>query len=118
MDKSQEVSSGPWVIIEPRWKARPSPSHAFVRFSTTEKSPQDYYRAVYLSRRTIRHPMKQIPAKQRIDPARIVRLMRVNENGMRILVDDDVVRELPEGQDMDVGISEASGADGNFAHGD
>jgi len=62
--------------------------------------------------------MKQIPAKQRIDPARIVRLMLVNENDMRVLVDDNVVRELPEGQDMDVGISETPGADGNFVHGD
>lgn len=35
--------------------------------------------------------------------------MRVNEKGLRITVDDNVVRELPEGQDMIIDISEASG---------
>lgn len=41
--------------------------------------------------------------------------MYVKENGMRILVDDNVVRELPEGQDMVADFSEARSAIGNSA---
>lgn len=44
--------------------------------------------------------MRKISEKHHIDPERIVRILHVNQNGMRIMVDDDVVRELPEGQDM------------------
>ena len=44
--------------------------------------------------------MKKISEKHHIDPSRIVRILHVNEAGLRIMVDDDVVRELPEGQDM------------------
>ena len=95
-------------------KSRPKPIACFyVRFRATEKFPEDYYCAVYLSERTSRDLIKQICAKQQIDPVCIVRMIHVNEHGMRILVDDHVVCELPEGQDMVVDISEASGADGN-----
>jgi hypothetical protein len=52
--------------------------------------------------------MEKISMKQRIDPQRIMRVLLVKENGLRIMVDDDVVRELPDGQDMVVEISEAS----------
>lgn len=53
--------------------------------------------------------MEKISLKQRIDPNRVVRVLHVKQNGLKIMVDDDVVRELPDGQDMDVEISEASG---------
>lgn len=52
--------------------------------------------------------MEKISVKQRIDPQRIMRVLLVKENGLRIMVDDDVVRELPDGQDMVAEISEAS----------
>jgi hypothetical protein len=54
--------------------------------------------------------MKQISRKQQIDPVRIVSVKHVNEKGMQIMVDDDVVRELPEGQDMVVDISTMPGS--------
>lgn len=50
--------------------------------------------------------MQKISEKHHIDPSRIVRILHVNQNGRRIVVDDDVVRELPEGQDMIVDIGE------------
>lgn len=55
--------------------------------------------------------MEKISVKQRIDPQRIVRVLRVNKNGLKIMVDDDVVRELPDGQDMVVEISETATSD-------
>lgn len=60
----------------------------------------------------MRDLMKKISEKQHIDPKRIVRILHVNEAGLRIMVDDDVVRELPEGQDMVADIYE-SPANGN-----
>jgi hypothetical protein len=82
----------------------------YVRFSENKENPQDYYRAIYLTERTVRDLMKQISSKQQIDPVRIVSIKHVNEKGMQIMVDDDVVRELPEGQDMVVDISTMSGS--------
>jgi hypothetical protein len=51
--------------------------------------------------------MRKISEKNHLDPSRIVRILHVNQNGLRIMVDDDVVRELPEGQDMIVDIYES-----------
>jgi hypothetical protein len=80
----------------------------YVRFPKNDQQQDDYYRAVYLTERTVRDLMEKISMKQRIDPQRIMRVLLVKENGLRIMVDDDVVRELPDGQDMVVEISEAS----------
>jgi hypothetical protein len=41
-----------------------------------------------------------IAAKCNFEPAKIVQMINVNQKGLKIKVDDDVVRELPEGQDM------------------
>jgi hypothetical protein len=78
----------------------------YVRFAGTDQQP-DYYRAIYLTERTVRDLMRKISEKNHLDPSRIVRILRVNQNGLRIMVDDDVVRELPEGQDMIVDIYES-----------
>lgn len=79
----------------------------YIRFSG-KSGEDDYYRAVYLSQRTVRDLMYKISEKQCIDPDRIVRVLRINENGLKIMVDDDVVQHLPEGQDMVAEITEAS----------
>ena len=70
---------------------------------------EDYYRAIYLTERTVRDLVKQITEKYHIDPMRISNIMHAHEKGLRVIVDDDVVRQLPEGQDMIVDISEAPG---------
>ncbi|PYH93290.1 hypothetical protein BO71DRAFT_431129 [Aspergillus ellipticus CBS 707.79] len=80
----------------------------YLRFPRNDQPQEDYYRAVYLTERTVRDLMEKISVKQRIDPQRIVRVLRVKQNGLKIMVDDDVVRELPDGQDMVVEISETS----------
>ncbi|CAI7577409.1 unnamed protein product [Penicillium pancosmium] len=85
----------------------------YVRFAGNDQHP-DFYRAIYLTERTVRDLMKKISEKHHIDPSRIVRILHVNQNGLRIMVDDDVVRELPEGQDMIADIYEAQGPGGGF----
>ncbi|KAF7596421.1 hypothetical protein BBP40_001728 [Aspergillus hancockii] len=100
------------VDIDPTYRPpadrQPKPIACFyIRFPHIDQSQDDYYRAVYLTERTVRDLMDKISMKQHIDPQRIVRVLRVNKNGLKIMVDDDVVRELPDGQDMVVEISEA-----------
>ncbi|RMZ78793.1 hypothetical protein DV738_g3634, partial [Chaetothyriales sp. CBS 135597] len=59
-----------------------------------------YYRAVYLMRRTVRDLIIGISRKFQIDPTRVTQVTHVNTKGLNIVVDEDVVREVPEGQDM------------------
>lgn len=61
--------------------------------------------------------MDKISLKQQIDPRRIVRILLVRENGLKIMVDDDVVRELPDGQDMVAEIADMSVKDDTAATG-
>lgn len=83
----------------------------YIRFTSgNTNTSQDYYRAIYLTERTARDLMQKISGKHNVDSTRISTILHVNQKGMRVLVDDDVVRELPEGQDILVDISEASGS--------
>lgn len=52
--------------------------------------------------------MDKISVKRSIDSKRVVRVLLVKKDGLKVMVDDDVVRELPDGQDMDVEISETA----------
>jgi hypothetical protein len=54
--------------------------------------------------------LKHISLKYHIDSTIISSIIHVNQKGIRVMVDDDVVRELPEGQDMIINISEAPGS--------
>lgn len=62
--------------------------------------------------------MNKISEKGQIDPGRIVRVLRVNQKGLKIMVDDDVVRELPDGQDMVAEFSETSRVEDPIANPD
>lgn len=44
--------------------------------------------------------MQAVTAKYNIDSATVDDTIRVLDNGLQIKVDDDVVREIPEGQDI------------------
>lgn len=72
----------------------------YIKFATTQSRKRAYYHAVYLTERTERCLMHKLAEKQRIDPAKIVRVLHVNKAGLQIMVDDDFVRELSEGQNM------------------
>lgn len=67
----------------------------FVRFPDAEN---DLYRAIYLTERTAQDLTRQICDKRHINPSHVVRVICINKTGLHILVDDDVVRELPESQ--------------------
>ncbi|KAJ5676730.1 uncharacterized protein N7477_002363 [Penicillium maclennaniae] len=80
----------------------------YVRFTRNGNDVSDYYHALYLTERTVRDLLDKISMKQQIDPLRVVRVLHMKQNGLRIIVDDEVVREFPEGQDMIVELSEVS----------
>lgn len=50
--------------------------------------------------RTVKDLVNGISEKFQIDPMRITQVMYINSKGLQIVIDEDVVRELPEGQDM------------------
>ena len=50
--------------------------------------------------RTLKDFVAGIAAKSDLDPSQIVRTVRISQQGLSILFDDEMVRELPEGQDM------------------
>jgi len=66
----------------------------------------DYYRAVYLMERTVKDLIVSIAIKCGVEPTQVTRTLRINPKGLKIMVDDEVVRELPEGQDMVVEFAE------------
>lgn len=69
--------------------------------TTNKRIPDRYYRAVYLMQRTAKDLIDGIATKLEIDLGRIERTV-LNPTGtsLTVLVDDDVVREMREGQDM------------------
>lgn len=85
----------------------------YVRFTGLGKSPRDLYRAIYLSERTVRDFVKQILKTLDSETLNVSHVMHVNDKGLRIMVDDNVVRELTEGQDMTADITEASDPNGS-----
>lgn len=48
--------------------------------------------------------MHKICEKRPIDPSQVTRALNVKEDGLRIMIDDDVVSQLQEGQSMIVEI--------------
>ncbi|KAK2738935.1 hypothetical protein FQN57_006729 [Myotisia sp. PD_48] len=71
-----------------------------------EEHPSGLYHAIYLEQRSVRNFVDAIANKWKFDPASVVRVVSVRD-GLNIVVDDDVINELPEGKDM---IAEWSGS--------
>ena len=67
----------------------------------------DCHQAIYLMERSVTDLVSRLAMKGGIDPSRISRTVQVNHKGLKIMVDDAVIRELPEGQDMVVEFCEA-----------
>ena len=79
----------------------------YVLIKMSGNAPEDdYYRAIYLMQRTVSDLISNIASKCDVDPARIKTSLRINEKGLKILVDEELVREIPEGQDMIVEFNE------------
>jgi hypothetical protein len=51
-------------------------------------------------KREVKELVASIAAKCNFNPTKILRVTHVNQKGRNIKVDDDIVREIPDGQDM------------------
>ncbi|KND93065.1 Grainyhead-like protein 2 [Tolypocladium ophioglossoides CBS 100239] len=65
-----------------------------------------YHRAIYLMKRTLEEFNGRIASKWGLGTLRILRTIHVIRGGLEVEMDDDVVRELKEGQDMRLEIEE------------
>ena len=98
--------------VDPAYTAPPErPTKPVACFYILIKIPgnvpqNDYYRAVYLMERTVRDLVTSIATKCGVEPTQVTRTLRINPKGLKIVVDDEVVRELPEGQDMIIEFAE------------
>ena len=98
--------------VDPLYKAPPERSNKpIASFYVLIKVPgivpeNDYYRAVYLMERTVKDLITNIAMKCGVDPTHVTQTIRINPKRLKIVVDDEVVRELPEGQDMIVEFAE------------
>lgn len=63
-------------------------------------SQREYHRALYLMKRTLSEFVQRIVSKWKLDPKKEVRTVRVLPQGLEVELDDEMVAELPEGQDM------------------
>lgn len=116
IQKTHEDSSlQPWIEacgVDPTYKAplerACKPIACFyVLIKVPGNAPEnDYYRAVYLTERSVKDLITNIAIKCGVLPTQITRTLRINPKGLKIVVDDEVVRELPEGQDMIVEFAE------------
>ncbi|KAL8830832.1 MAG: hypothetical protein Q9170_005559 [Blastenia crenularia] len=75
-----------------------------------DRANDDCYQAIYLTERSVADLVTKLAMKSGIEPSRISRTVQVNHKGLKIMVDNAVVRELPEGQDMVVEFAETRSA--------
>jgi hypothetical protein len=92
---------------------RPPPERAvkpvacfYLRRSATDVTQPQFYRAIYLMQRSLKEFNTRVAAKWDIDVSKILRTIHVLESGLEVQLDDDVIRELKEGQDMELDIAE------------
>lgn len=70
----------------------------------------EYHRAIYLMQRTLKDFTNAIAAKWNLDTTQILRTLRILDRGLQVEVDDDVIREMSEGQDLVLEISKYQAA--------
>ena len=63
---------------------------------------RDNFEPIYLSERTASELTLKVAAVLSADPARILRCIWISDRGLKIVVDDDVVRNMNEGQGMQI----------------
>ncbi|KAJ5300175.1 hypothetical protein PENANT_c201G06336 [Penicillium antarcticum] len=77
----------------------------YLRFQTQGAQQDNYYTAVYLTERTAKELKTKISHKKRFNQDHKLQLFQVKK-GIKIMIDDDVVLRIPNGQDMIAEISE------------
>jgi len=50
--------------------------------------------------RTLRDFVNAVANKSNVEPTKVLRVVRVSRKGLHVLLDDEAIREMSEGQDM------------------
>ncbi|KAF2723487.1 hypothetical protein K431DRAFT_325539 [Polychaeton citri CBS 116435] len=90
----------PTYQAPPERKIKPVACFFVKLLKSEEGSTTDYYRAVYLTTRSLEGLTNAIALKFNMEPTLLHRLTRVTTQGLHVLLDDESVMQLPEGQDM------------------
>lgn len=94
------------VGVDPHYKAPPEPTIKpvacfYIQARVSGKAPNNsFYRALYLHRRTLKDFLYAAARKFDIEPTQVLRTFRLTQSGLKVIFDDECIRELPEGQDM------------------
>jgi hypothetical protein len=98
--------------VDPNYKpptekpAKPIACFYIVRKEPEDAGKRELHRAVYLTERSLSNFISRVAAKWNLDCTTVTRAVRVVGRGLEIEIDDDVIRELSEGQDMVLEIAE------------
>lgn len=96
----------------PGQKDNTRPARCFyLRFQQSGVQQDDYHTAVYLAEPTVQELVEKIAKKQNFSRDHRVDLFRVSPNGMKIILDDDVVQRIPDGQDMSAEVFELAASE-------
>lgn len=92
---------------------RPPPERAvkpiacfYIRRNAPESQGREFHKAIYLMQRSMSEFVARISSKWNIDSTRVSRVVHTLSSGLEVEMDDDVIRELTEGQDMTLDIIE------------
>ena len=85
-------------------KIDPNDDPHAMHLPTTIDPFNDIYYAVYVPARSANALNMTIATKMGIDPTSIIRTTIINKHGLRVMLDDEVVREMVEKQDMRVAV--------------
>ena len=75
-------------------------------YARSVESESECYRPIYLSERTADELMGNVAAFVSADATKIIRFIWLCDKGLKILIDDDVVQNMKEGQGMQVTTTE------------
>ncbi|KAJ6002565.1 hypothetical protein N7451_005112 [Penicillium sp. IBT 35674x] len=107
--KMPKVSIKASPVCSPPAKHSSEPIACFyVQFAQNGEKPQDKHYAIYLTARTSLNLKAKLAEKLQIDLNLISRILWVNNKGLKVVVDDDMVQHLPEAQSMVADICEFS----------
>lgn len=81
----------------------------YIRRKPSGTDKNEYHKAVYLMQRSIGEFVTRVASKWNLDANRVARVVHSLPNGLEVEMDDDVIRELSEGQDMYLEIVELNG---------
>ncbi|KAJ5924295.1 hypothetical protein N7466_008482 [Penicillium verhagenii] len=78
----------------------------YLRFKQSGIPQDDYHTAVYLVEPTVDELIEKIAQKQKFNRDQRVQLFHAKPNGMKVMIDNDVVKRIPDGQDMVAEVSD------------